>query len=106
MSNPAPAKISIPAALLPSDGRFGSGPSKIRDAQIDALVAAGKNILGTSHRQAPVKNLLGSVREQLHQLFSLPNDWEVVFGNGGASMFWDAATFGLIDKRSEHLVFG
>ena len=106
MSNQTPSKISIPAALLPSDGRFGSGPSKIRGAQIDALVAAGKNILGTSHRQAPVKNLLGSVREQLHQLFSLPNNWEVVFGNGGASMFWDAATFGLIDKRSEHLVFG
>ena len=106
MSNQLPAKISIPAALLPSDGRFGSGPSKIRGAQIDALVGAGNNILGTSHRQAPVKNLLGSVREQLHQLFSLPNDWEVVFGNGGASMFWDAATFGLINKRSEHLVFG
>jgi len=106
MSNPAPTKISIPSALLPSDGRFGSGPSKIRDAQIDALVAAGKNILGTSHRQPPVKNLLGSVRDQLSQLFSLPQDWEVVFGNGGASTFWDVATFGLIDKRSEHLVFG
>ena len=96
----------IPADLLPSDGRFGSGPSKIRDAQIDALIAAGKNIMGTSHRQAPVKNLLGSVRDQLSQLFSLPQDWEVVFGNGGASMFWDAATFGLINTRSEHLVFG
>jgi phosphoserine aminotransferase len=60
----------IPADLLPSDGRFGSGPSKIRDAQIDALVAAGKHIMGTSHRQPPVKNLLGSVREQLSQLFS------------------------------------
>jgi phosphoserine aminotransferase len=84
MSNPAPTKISIP----------------------DALVAAGKHIMGTSHRQAPVKNLLGSVRDQLSQLFSLPHDWEVVFGNGGASMFWDAATFGLINKRSEHLVFG
>ena len=106
MSNPAPTKISIPSALFPSDGRFGSGPSKIRDAQIDALVAAGKNILGTSHRQPPVKNLLGSVREQLSQLFSLPQDWEVVFGNGGASTFWDVATFGLIDMRSEHLVFG
>jgi phosphoserine aminotransferase len=106
MSNPAPTKISIPSALLPTDGRFGSGPSKIRDSQIDALVAAGKHIMGTSHRQAPVKNLLGSVRDQLSQLFSLPHDWEVVFGNGGASMFWDAATFGLINKRSEHLVFG
>jgi len=96
----------IPAELLPSDGRFGSGPSKIREAQIDALVAASKHTMGTSHRQAPVKNLLGSVREQLSQLFALPQDWEVVFGNGGASMFWDAATFGLINNRSEHLVFG
>lgn len=96
----------IPKELLPTDGRFGSGPSKIREAQIDALVAAGKHIMGTSHRQAPVKHLLGSVREKLSQLFSLPQDWEVVFGNGGASMFWDAATFGLIEKRSEHLVFG
>jgi phosphoserine aminotransferase len=106
MSSPTPAKMLIPAELLPSDGRFGSGPSKIREAQIDALVAASKHTMGTSHRQAPVKNLLGSVREQLSQLFALPQDWEVVFGNGGASMFWDAATFGLINNRSEHLVFG
>jgi phosphoserine aminotransferase len=106
MSSPTPAKTLIPAELLPSDGRFGSGPSKIREAQIDALVAASKHTMGTSHRQAPVKNLLGSVREQLSQLFALPQDWEVVFGNGGASMFWDAATFGLINNRSEHLVFG
>ncbi len=106
MSSPTPAKMLIPTELLPSDGRFGSGPSKIREAQIDALVAASKHTMGTSHRQAPVKNLLGSVREQLSQLFALPQDWEVVFGNGGASMFWDAATFGLINNRSEHLVFG
>lgn len=106
MSSPTPAKMLIPAELLPSDGRFGSGPSKIREAQIDALVAASKHTMGTSHRQAPVKNLLGSVREQLSQLFALPQDWEVVFGNGGASIFWDAATFGLINNRSEHLVFG
>ena len=98
--------ISIPANLLPSDGRFGSGPSKIRSEQMDALVLASRNVLGTSHRQAPVKNILGSVREQLHQLFSLPADWEVVMGNGGASLFWDAATFGLIQNKSEHLVFG
>jgi len=106
MSSPTPVKMLIPAELLPSDGRFGSGPSKIREAQIDALVAASKHTMGTSHRQAPVKNLLGSVREQLSQLFALPQDWEVIFGNGGASMFWDAATFGLIINRSEHLVFG
>ena len=73
---------------------------------MDALVLASRNVLGTSHRQAPVKNILGSVREQLRQLFSLPADWEVVMGNGGASLFWDAATFGLIQNKSEHLVFG
>jgi phosphoserine aminotransferase len=105
MVNPTP-NIILPAQLLPSDGRFGSGPSKIRSEQMDALVAASRNVLGTSHRQAPVKNVLGSVREQLRQLFSLPDGWEVVFGNGGASLFWDVATFGLITKHSEHLVFG
>lgn len=105
MVNSAP-NISIPAHLLPSDGRFGSGPSKIRAEQIDALVLASRNVLGTSHRQAAVKNVLGSVRAQLHQLFSLPTDWEVLMGNGGASLFWDAATFGLIQNKSEHLVFG
>ena len=100
------SKINIPAHLLPLDGRFGSGPSKIRAEQIDAVVRASRNILGTSHRQAPVKNLVGSVLNQLRQLFQLPQDWDVVLGNGGASLFWDAATFGLIQERSAHLVFG
>ncbi len=98
--------IKIPAHLLPLDGRFGSGPSKIRAEQIDAVVRASRNLLGTSHRQAPVKNLVGSVLDQMRQLFQLPQDWDVVVGNGGASLFWDAAIFGLIQHRSEHLVFG
>ena len=106
MALPALTDIKIPAHLLPLDGRFGSGPSKIRAEQIDAVVRASRNILGTSHRQAPVKNLVGSVIDQMRQLFQLPHDWEVVIGNGGASLFWDAATFGLIHQHSAHLVFG
>lgn len=106
MVSPALTEIKIPQHLIPLDGRFGSGPSKIRAEQIDAVVRASRNILGTSHRQAPVKNLVGSVLTQLRQLFQLPSDWEVVVGNGGASLFWDAATFGLIEQRSAHLVFG
>ena len=100
------ANLRIPAELLPSDGRFGSGPSKIRTEQIDALVSASTHLLGTSHRQSPVKNLVGSVRDQLRELFGLPDNWQVLIGNGGASLFWDAATFGLINERSQHHVFG
>ena len=101
-----PATIVIPADLLPADGRFGSGPSKVRPEQLDALVAAGDTVLGTSHRQPPVKNLVGSVRSGLSELFSLPDGWEIVLGNGGSTVFWDVATFGLIANRSQHLVFG
>jgi phosphoserine aminotransferase len=101
-----PATIVIPADLLPADGRFGSGPSKVRPEQLDALVAAGDTVLGTSHRQPPVKNLVGSVRAGLSELFSLPDGWEIVLGNGGSTVFWDVATFGLISNRSQHLVFG
>jgi len=100
------AEIKIPSELLPSDGRFGSGPSKIRASQIDALVSASTHLLGTSHRQEPVKKLVSSVREQFCQLFTLPEGWQVLIGNGGASLFWDAATFGLIHKCSQHYVFG
>jgi phosphoserine aminotransferase len=96
----------IPADLLPVDGRFGCGPSKIRPEQIDALVAAQTSILGTSHRQPAVKNLVGSVRSGLTSLFGLPDGWEIVLGNGGSTVFWDVATFGLIRERSQHLVFG
>jgi phosphoserine aminotransferase len=101
-----PATIVIPADLLPADGRFGCGPSKVRTEQLDALVAAGDTVLGTSHRQPAVKNLVGSVRTGLGELFSLPDGWEIVLGNGGSTVFWDVATFGLIDERSQHLVFG
>ncbi len=98
--------IVIPRDLLPHDGRFGCGPSKVRDAQLDALAGEGRRLMGTSHRQAPIKNLVGSVRAGLRELFSLPDGWEVVLGNGGSTVFWDVATFGLIERRSEHLVFG
>ncbi len=98
--------IEIPRDLLPADGRFGCGPSKVRPAQLEALIASGSSILGTSHRQAPVKNLVGSVREQLSALFRLPAGYEIIIGNGGSTAFWDAAAFGLIENRSQNLVFG
>ncbi|WP_194763690.1 phosphoserine transaminase [Microbacterium sp. UFMG61] len=98
--------IEIPRDLLPVDGRFGCGPSKVRPEQLDALLAAGPTLLGTSHRQAPVKNLVGSVREQLAALFRLPEGYEIIVGNGGSTAFWDAAAFGLIERRSQNLVFG
>jgi len=101
-----PAEIVIPAGLLPSDGRFGSGPSKVRDAQVEALSAAGRTLLGTSHRQAPVRHLVQRVREGLAALFGLPDDYLVVLGNGGTTAFWDSLAFGLISQRSQHLSFG
>ncbi|MEY3615614.1 MAG: hypothetical protein RLZZ518_615, partial [Actinomycetota bacterium] len=78
----------------------------MRDAQLDAFNVAGRKLMGTSHRQAPVKRLVGSVRAGLRELFSLPDGWEVVLGNGGSTVFWDVATFGLFEQRSQHLVFG
>lgn len=98
--------LTIPADLLPADGRFGCGPSKVRAEQIEALAAVGSSLLGTSHRQAPVKNLVQSVREGLSDLFRLPEGYEIVLGNGGSTAFWDAAAFGLIEKRSQNLTFG
>ncbi|MCU1394142.1 MAG: serC [Ilumatobacteraceae bacterium] len=98
--------ISIPANLLPADGRFGCGPSKIRPAQVAALAAASTSVLGTSHRQAPVKNMVGRIRSGLTELFGLPDGWEILLGNGGSTLFWDAATFGLIREHSAHAVFG
>ncbi|HEY4332296.1 MAG TPA: phosphoserine transaminase [Ilumatobacteraceae bacterium] len=106
MTAPDPRSISIPGNLLPADGRFGCGPSKVRSEQLAALAAAGSTLLGTSHRQAPVKNLVGAVRSGLTELFSLPDGWEIVLGNGGSTAFWDVATFGLIRERSAHAVFG
>ena len=84
-----PAQIVIPADLLPADGRFGSGPTKVREAQVEALAAAGRGLLGTSHRQAPVRNLVHRVRDGLAALFGLPDDYLVVLGNGGTTAFWD-----------------
>ncbi|WP_285034097.1 phosphoserine transaminase [Mycolicibacterium sp. lyk4-40-TYG-92] len=99
------AELTIPADIKPADGRFGCGPSKVRPEQLTALAAAG-DLFGTSHRQAPVKNLVGRVREGVKQLFSTPDGYEVILGNGGSTAFWDAAAFGLIDKRSLHLTYG
>ena len=98
--------ITIPTDLLPVDGRFGCGPSKVRDEQVAALHAAQGTILGTSHRKPAVKNLVGGVRAKLTDLFRLPDGWEIVLGNGGSTVFWDVATFGLVERRSQHLVFG
>jgi phosphoserine aminotransferase len=98
--------IIIPSELKPVDGRFGCGPSKIRPEALAALSASGHSILGTSHRQKPVKNVVKRVREGLTSLFNLPEGYEVVLGNGGSTAFWDIATFGLIEARSQHLVFG
>jgi len=101
-----PQTIRIPQEFLPADGRFGCGPSKVRPEQLSAFGTRGAQLLGTSHRQAPIKNLVGSVRSGLSELFNLPDGWEIVMGNGGSTVFWDVATFGLIESRSEHLVFG
>ena len=98
--------IIIPSEVKPVDGRFGCGPSKIRPEALAALSASGNSILGTSHRQKPVKNVVKRVREGLTSLFNLPEGYEVVLGNGGSTAFWDIATFGLIEERSQHLVFG
>jgi phosphoserine aminotransferase len=106
VTTPTPTDIRIPAALLPADGRFGSGPSKVRPDAVAALAAAGTTVLGTSHRQATVKSLVGRIRAGLSDLWDLPAGYEVVLGNGGTTAFWDAATFGLIRNRSQHLSFG
>ena len=98
--------IRIPTDLLPADGRFGSGPSKVRPEAVAALAAASSTWMGTSHRQAPVKQVVASVRRGLAALLRLPDGYEVVLGNGGTTVFWDAATFGLVEARSQHLAFG
>jgi phosphoserine aminotransferase len=98
--------LRIPADLKPVDGRFGAGPSKIQTGHLDALAATGAALMGTSHRQAPVRGTVGRVREGLAALFDLPEGYEVVLGNGGATAFWDIATFGLIEQKSQHLSFG
>lgn len=103
MTTPA---ITIPADLLPSDGRFGCGPSKVRPEALAALAATGASVMGTSHRQKPVKDVVKRVRTGLRELFALPEGYEVVLGNGGTTAFWDAAAFGLVRERSLHLTNG
>jgi len=98
--------ITIPTDLLPKDGRFGCGPSKVRPEALQALATSGAALMGTSHRQAPVKGLVKRVREGLTQLFDLPDGYEVVLGNGGTTAFWDAATIGLIRQKSAHGTYG
>ncbi|HEU0041474.1 MAG TPA: phosphoserine transaminase [Jiangellaceae bacterium] len=98
--------LQIPADLKPADGRFGSGPSKVRPEALAALAERGSAVLGTSHRQAPVKNLVRHVREGVAALFDLPDGYDVILGNGGATAFWDAAAFGLVRRKAQHLSFG
>ena len=98
--------LSIPSDLLPRDGRFGSGPAKVRPESLTALAATGTSLMGTSHRQPPVKRLVAEVKVGLEELFALPEGYEVVFGNGGATQFWDIAVSSLIRRRSAHASFG
>lgn len=98
-------EIKIPADLLPADGRFGAGPSKVNQGQFDHLIAQ-RQLLGTSHRQAPVKDLVGRIRSGLTDLFRLPDGYEVVLGNGGSTAFWDVLAASVIERRSAHLSFG
>jgi phosphoserine aminotransferase len=105
-STAADTQLLLPDELKPVDGRFGCGPSKVRPEALAALADRGASVMGTSHRQQPVKSLVGEIRAGLHELFSLPVGYEVALGNGGATAFWDAAAFGLIRERSAHLAFG
>ena len=98
--------IVLPPELLPSDGRFGSGPSKVRPDAVQALAARATDYLGTSHRQATVRDVVGRARDGLAQLFSLPDGYEVLLGNGGSTAFWDAASFGLVERKSQHVSIG
>ena len=100
------ADITIPADLLPADGRFGCGPTKVRQASVDALAASGGRYLGTSHRKPEVKSLVGRIRSGMREYFGVPDDYEVTLSNGGATFFWDAACYSLIESRSAHAVFG
>src|SRR5947209_3911293 len=98
--------IQIPEHLKPADGRFGSGPSRIRPEQLERLARDGAAVMGTSHRQKPVKQLVGQVRAGLRELFSVPEGYEILLGNGGATAFWDAAACCLVRERSLHLTYG
>ena len=106
MPETAATQIEIPAELKPADGRFGAGPSKVRPEQLQHLADHGVSVMGTSHRQAPVKAVVRRVREGLGELFSLPDGYEVALGNGGTTCFWDALAFGMLRERSLHLTYG
>jgi phosphoserine aminotransferase len=99
-------QLVIPDELKPADGRFGCGPSKVRPAALARLADEGATLMGTSHRQQPVKALVGEIRSGLRELFALPDGYEVALGNGGATAFWDAAAFGLVERRALHLTYG
>jgi len=99
-------ELVIPAELRPADGRFGCGPSRVRPEALARLAGDGAAVMGTSHRQQPVKSLVGDIRAGLGELFSIPDGYEVALGNGGATAFWDAAAFGLIERRALHLTYG
>src|SRR5436305_6986924 len=107
MPTPQTASVLvIPEDLKPADGRFGSGPSRVRPEQLAHLAGPGAAVMGTSHRQKPVKQVVGRIRAGLRELFALPDGYEVALGNGGTTAFWDAATCGLVRERALHLVFG
>lgn len=106
MPSAPPSPVLIPEHLLPRDGRFGSGPSKVRPAQMAALAAVGESVMGTSHRQAPVRSVVRRVRDGVADLFGAPDGYEVLLGNGGTTSFWDAATFSLVRSRAHHAVNG
>lgn len=99
-------RIELPPEVLPADGRFGSGPSKVRSEALLELGVSGSSYLGTSHRRPAVKSVVAAIRQGLTDLYDLPPGFEVLLGVGGATAFWDAAAFGLIERRSQHLVFG
>ena len=98
--------LKIPTELKPADGRFGSGPSRVRLEQLEHLAGAGAAVMGTSHRQKPVKDVVARVRSGLRELFALPEDYEVTLGNGGTTAFWDGAAAGLVRERALHLAYG
>ena len=102
----ATPEITIPIDLLPGDGRFGSGPSKVRPEAVEALAKVAPEYMGTSHRQATVRFMVGALRNGLAELLRLPDGYEILLGNGGTTTFWDAAVFGLVERRSQHLSFG
>ncbi|HEY5164905.1 MAG TPA: phosphoserine transaminase, partial [Acidimicrobiia bacterium] len=101
-----PAALRLPDELIPADGRFGSGPSKVRDEAMARLFDSAHGYLGTSHRRPGVKTVVHRAREGLRELYTLPDGYEILLGNGGSTAFWDAAAFGLIKRRSQHLSFG